>query len=216
MATKMKDRRATKRVVKLKQLSGSATRVVRAKEVAATPVKVLQANQRALERLGKKETTIRGVTVYATKAVALVINQTHVKGANRRIDNNCPVARALRASVLGEYITDAHVGNATAKVWSVLNPDTEVKYVLDANLYGAVRKWDKTGKWPLEDGIYWLNPYPRSLRHGYVRNPSSTRTYSGGKKTRSPSRHISLRTDIRRAQSLGVTMAKGAKKTRRA
>lgn len=209
-----KNVRAAKMAAKLDQVASSAKRAAQSRTQtnasAASMKKLIRDNRRIMLSLGKEEMVVNGVIVYANKPVAIEVKQEHAKGAKRKRDNECPLARALRASFLGNHITDAHVGNTTVKVWSDLNPDIEVKYVLDARLYGAVKVWDRKGYWPLEDGIYWLNIYPPSLRRGYVpRNPGS-RIVAAGK--RSPSRHISLRSDLGRARAAADSVTKGAKK----
>jgi hypothetical protein len=216
-ATKRK-RAAQKAAVKLHQAAFSAKQAARDRmrqlEESHTPAKIrkmVKDNERVLKSLGKTETAANGVTVYATKPVAIEVKQKHTKGAKPGRDNECPVARALRDSFLGAYITDAHVGNTTVKVWSDLNPDIEVKYTLDARLYGAVKVYDKLKRWPLEDGIYWLNIYPPSLRRGY-RKPKDSKPRVIGKRKKTPSRHISLRSDLDRARAVADRVTKGAKK----
>jgi hypothetical protein len=209
-----KNVRAAKMAAKLDQVVSSAKRAAQArtqtKASAKSMRKLIEDNRRKLESLGKKETVTNGVMIYATKPVAIEVKQSHAKGAKRQRDNECPIARALRDSFLGAHITDAHVGNTTVKMWSDLNPDIEVKYLLDFRLYGAVKTFDRTGRWPLKDGIYWLNIYPPSLRRGYVPRDPGSRIVMSHK--RSPSRHISLRSDLGRARAAADSVVKRGKK----
>ena len=204
----------TRTALKTAQLKTSAARVkVNANANAAKK----KANRKVLLSLGRIDHSKNGVVVYGDKPISLEVTPGHIKGAKRYQDNNCPVARAFRDSVLEPYITDAHVGEFTAKVWSDLNPDIEVKYLLDSRLYHAVKIWDKTGKWPLEAGIYWLNAYAKSLRRGYVKKPKKKRAAAKAKRKtpRAQSfRHITLRGEIRKAMSFARGVAvKGGKKT---
>lgn len=192
---------ATKKKIKLDQVVSTAKRfATAARDVNHNDLKRRIAdNAKALRRLGVEQKHVHGSTVYANKQVALIIEKKkHASKAKRRHDNACPISNALRDSILGPYITDAYVGANTVKVKSILNPDMEVKFYLDNRMNGAVYKWDTTGRWPLEDGMYWLNPFPKSLRRGY-KKPAGSKPRKVSAKTRVPTRHISLRTDIDKA-----------------
>lgn len=211
-----KNIRSAKMAAKLEQIASSAKRAAQARTAkpasTAAVKKMIRDNEKALERFGTKQMFFNGTTIYATKSVAIEIKPEHVRGAKPQIDNNCPVACSVRDSVLGPYITDAHVGNATVKVWSDLNPDVELKFLLSDELHGAVYKYDTKKRWPLKPGVYWLMPYPRSLRRGYKTRRPGSRTAAARK--RSPSRHISLRKDIGRARAAADGVTKNAKKRR--
>lgn len=218
MAHKKNIRAAKKAAVKMHQTTASAKRAAQAQMVHVskryTPKamqKMIADNGRILKSLGKVEVRSNGTIVYGHKPVAIEVKQRHAKKAKQGVDNDCPLAHALRDSFLGPYITDAHVGNTTVKVWSVLNPNMQVKYTLDSRLYGAVKVYDRTKKWPLEDGIYWLNAYPKSLQPGY-RKPKDSKPRTISKRKHMPSRHISLRTDIGNSVAIADFVTKGAKK----
>ena len=194
--TKKKSRQRGKTAIKREQTARTLGRIAAITRVAAAAVATITG---ALKRFGKVETHAHGTTVYATRQLSLNILPEHVRGASKRVDNNCPVARALRDSPLGPWITDAHVGETTVRVWNIAIPDLEVKFLLSAELINAVKAWDRPGgKWELKPGMYWLNVYPRSLRRGYVSKGDRTCTVSGPR-VRKSSRHITRLNDIRKA-----------------
>lgn len=203
---KSKSRAANKATIKRKQTANTVNRIGGASRVAATLVAQITA---ALKRFGKVDQHAHGTTVYANREVMLNILPEHVRGASKRVDNNCPIARALLASPLGKWITDAYVGNTTVRVWNIAVPDLEVKFLLSPELMYAVKAWDRpNGKWELAPGAYWLTAYPRSLRRGYV--PKGPRVYTeSGPRVRTAMRHITRLNDIRRAVALSdVKMTK--------
>jgi hypothetical protein len=215
----MKTRSKTaKKATKLKQVVTSAKRAAETVksgngESKSSFRKKIADNRRVLLSWGKQWPHKNGITVYGTKPVAVDVRAKHAKSAKTNIDNECAFAYALRESVLSPYITDAHVGNATVKIWSALNPDVEVKYMLDSTLAAAVATYDKTKKWPLKDGVYWLMAYPRSLRNGYKqpeRKPGAKARKVVVSK-RAPTRHISLRNDIKQALATAGSVMKGKK-----
>lgn len=210
MATKTrskKSRIANKTAIKKKQTATSVSRIKDVTKVATGLVAQITA---ALKRFGKVDHHALRTTVYANREVALNILPEHVRGASKRIDNSCPVARALLESPLGQWITDAHVGNTTVRVWNAAVPDLEVKFLLSPELMYAVKAWDRpNGKWELDPGVYWLHSYPRSLRRGYVAREPRTYEGSGGPKVRTAMRHITRLNDVRRAMALSdVKMTK--------
>lgn len=196
---KAKSRVAGKATIKKKQTATSVSRIGNVTKVASNLVAQITA---ALKRFGKVDYHALRTTVYANREVALNILPEHVRGASKRVDNSCPVARALLSSPLGRWITDAHVGNTTVRVWNAAVPDLEVKFLLSPELMYAVKAWDRpNGKWDLSPGVYWLHAYPRSLRRGYVtREP---RPYvEAGPRVRTAMRHITRLNDVRRAMAL--------------
>lgn len=164
--------------------------------------KIVDRVRKVLMSLGKAEQRNGRTTVFANNRVLFTFAAAkHVKNAVRRADNNCPIAQALKDSFLSNYVTHVHVGNHTVKVWSVLCPDVVVKFSLSPALYAAVRAWDEKGRWTIEDGIYALYEYPRSLRPGHV--PQAKRE-SHGPHTRSASRKITLQSDIGAAMAMAA------------
>lgn len=140
----------------------------------------------------------------------------HVKGAKRKVDGECPLARALKDSFLSEYITHAHVGNHTVKLWSVMCPDVVVKFTLSAALAAVVRQWDEEGKWVADDGLYALCPYPEQSRVDKNGQPArkprkAERPY--GPPTKSRTRRITLQSDIALAMEMAKMMKKPKKKS---
>ena len=140
----------------------------------------------------------------------------HVKGAKRKVDGECPLARALKDSFLSEYITHAHVGNHTVKMWSIMCPDIVVKFTLSAALAEVVRQWDEEGKWVADDGIYALCAYPEQARldkngQPVRRNYKVERHY--GPHTKSRTRRITLQSDIALAMEMAKMMKKPKKKS---
>ena len=216
MATRAKTARAAaKTAAKNRQVLSAANRFAATIDTTLTPADLkrrVKENRDELFKYGRKYDTPTGVVVYANKPLAYTVcRDKHDVGAVRRQDNECLLARALHDSVIGPEITDVYVGNATVKFKSALNPDIEVKFLLDGPSYGAVSTWDRTGRWPLKDGVHWLNAYPPSLRRGYVK-PAGSKTRKVRAHKRSPTRHISLRTDINKAMLLAADTKAKAKK----
>lgn len=133
--------------------------------------------------------------VFADHEVTLNIGEVDVKGATRRVADDCIVARALLRSPLGPHITGAEVGTNITKVWSD-ETRTEVRFHTSDELGKAVRKWDKTGRWTLPDSLYWLRRYPDSLRPGY-RPERLQRARKSVEKKAAPSRTILKLNDLR-------------------
>jgi hypothetical protein len=212
MATKSRSKKsktaaraAAKAAIKKKQTATSVQRIGAVKIAAGLVAQIIA----ALKSFGKVDYRATGTTVYANREVALNILPQHVRGATRRVDNNCPIARALLTSPLGQWITDAHVGNTTVRVWNAAVPDLEVKFLLSPELVYAIKAWDRPGgKWELDPGVYWLMAYPRSLRRIYI--PREPRTYTkSGRRTRTAMRHITRLNDIRRAMALADVKRNG-------
>jgi hypothetical protein len=152
--------------------------------------------------LGTARQKPNGTTVvYGDKDILFHFSKKkHAKGAKRKVDGECPLARALKDSFLSEYVTHAHVGNHTVKLWSILCPDIVVKFMLSPALAAVVRQWDETGKWTEEDGIYAICVYPSQSRLGkngrlVVVTPRVTDN-PYGPRTKHPTRRITLQSDI--------------------
>ena len=226
MAAKAKKKRATKaqkqkiETARATMASKVAAAVVAAAaiwQVSAAAAKSRVANIRKnLLSLGTAVTKANALTVvYGDADIKFHFAATrHVKGAKRRVDGDCPLARALKDSFLSEYITHAHVGNNTVKLWNVMCPDMVVKFVLSPSLAAAVKQWDETGRWVKEDGIYAVCVYPvRSRLGNNDRSGKTTKTRTRvrqpyGPRVNHPTRRITLQSDIALAMEAATMLKK--------
>lgn len=230
MAAKAKKTRKT-RTTKAQKMKNAAAKSKMAAKVAAAVVAAAAvwgvSKTAALARvahirknllsLGTARTKPNGLTfVYADNDIRFNFSKArHVNGAQRKADGNCPIARALKDSFLSEYITHAHVGNHTVKIWSVMCPDVVVKFSLSPALATVVRQWDLTGKWVEADGIYALCGYPEQLRIGAdgkpVRSGYEAESHHGPH-TKGRTRRITLQSDIALAMEMATMLKKKPKK----
>lgn len=224
MATKVRKKARTTTAQKAKNKAAKATmsnRIAAAVVAAAAiwNVSKVAATARVnnirknLEGLGTVRRKPNGRTVvYSDQNILFNFSKSrHVKGAKRKVDGECPLARALKDSFLRDYITHAHVGNHTVKMWSVLCPELVVKFALSPALAAAVREWDDTGRWTEDDGLYAIISYPNQPRLGpdgrgtiIVKPPKN----AYGPRTKSPTRRITLQSDIALAMEAATLLKK--------
>lgn len=152
------------------------------------------------------------VNVMADHEVCLHI--TGDEGGIRGHASACLTAVALTKSVLGPHITGAEVGTNITKVWDA-DSKTQVSFHTSTELGRAVRKWDKTGVWPLPPGLYWLRRYPDSLRPGYKVKTPRTRCASKNKRKAPPARTLMNLRDLHRLVKAAEEAAAAAKKKRK-
>lgn len=184
--------------IKIARMVAAVERVMtaRAKKKPAKTKPAAEVNP--LLRCGRKhEHSWDGwTTVFADRELTLAIDHNDVRGAVRRVPDACVVALAIVRCTLGPYITGAEVGTNITKLWSD-ESKIEVRFHTSDELGKAIRKWDKTGRWILPNGAYWLRRYPDSLRPGY-RRAGQERAYKSVQKKVAPSRTV-LRLDNLRA-----------------
>ena len=163
------------------------------------------------------------VIVYGRKPVQLQFtNAKHVVKSRALVKDpiDCPIAKCAKdsdACWLAPYATSVHVGNATINFWSELCPHITVKYMLPLQLREAIRDWDaqvankkKNRRFRLGDGTYFLAPWPKSLEHGPQNQRRERNVGSRGKNERTPTRRLTVRSDL----SLAYSAVKLAKKGR--
>jgi hypothetical protein len=165
--------------------------------------------ERTLKSLGRvKKHTNGRLIVYARKPVPLqFINARHVVRLKALVKDaiDCPIAKCGKdpdACWLAAYATSVHVGNAIMTFWSELCPHITVKFMLPTQLKEAIRDWDaqvkadkKDRRFRLEDGVYFLAPWPKSLEHD-SEGPRVRNVGIRGKNERKPTRRLTVRSDL--------------------
>jgi hypothetical protein len=164
MAKKANNRaRATRHALFAGKINSMMTVMERSKpNVTGTPNK-----KSPLLSWGPSRVRGKWLVVDSVRDCALHIGSEAVARARgrRREATGCVVAQAAALSALGPYIDGANVGTNITKVWNAAD-QVELRFHTGA-LGPAVRVWDKTGKWVLEDSIYFLRPVPKSQQLNY-------------------------------------------------
>lgn len=204
MAKKARNTRRTRFAAKVNSMLTVMKTVSKDKPPVVTGVPNLKS---PLLNWGTSRRRGRWLVVDATRNCALHIGAEAVRRAAGRVrqSTNCVVAQAVCMSALGPYVDGANVGTNITKVW---NAADQVELRFHTGLLGpAVRIYDRTTKWVLEDSVYFLNPIPKSLRLGYKpKKKDKTIVVCKRKKKRAPASRSLLKLGELRSALVAAAM----------
>lgn len=108
--------------------------------------------------------------VKAKQRLGFRVEQCNIKNGKPGSKNLCVLADALK-DTFGETVQGFEVGTKITKIYVA---GQVTKYRTPTSLQKTLRLFDKTGRWNLPVGQYYLEPYPKSASKGRhdLKNPN--------------------------------------------
>lgn len=99
----------------------------------------------------------------ALQSLTIQIKQSHAKTAIKCDGNNCVIARAFKASLLGQFIVGVEVGMVITKVRV---GEKILRFATPSKLRPFIREFDATNVWNVPSGSFEFKPLSATLKLG--------------------------------------------------